>query len=197
MPGNGGGTSSARDMQARNMPHDMQGGGMQSGGFRRGAMGDIEEARDMWARREMQSDMDRDMQTSGSPGSQTAGPGGGLAGGGLAGGGGLGDMLKGALGGLLAGSAAGGVMGGGLNDLIKQMEKHGFADTADSWVGPGDNKTIAPGDLAKVLGADQIDAMMQQSGLSRDELLDGLSRHLPEVVDRLTPEGEVPRHIPM
>jgi uncharacterized protein YidB (DUF937 family) len=122
--------------------------------------------------------------------------GGGLAGGGLSGEG-LSDLLKGALGGLLAGSAAGGVMSGGVNDLIKQMQKRGFADTADSWVGEGPNRTIAPGDLAKVFGADQIDAMMQHSGLSRDELLEGLSRHLPEVIDRLTPEGEVPRHIPM
>jgi uncharacterized protein YidB (DUF937 family) len=109
----------------------------------------------------------------------------------------IGDLIRGALGSLLAGSAAGGVMSGGLNDLLRQFEKHGFADTVDSWVGPGENKTIAPGDLAKVLGADQIDSMMQQSGLSREELLDGLSRHLPEVVHRLTPEGEVPHDIPM
>jgi uncharacterized protein YidB (DUF937 family) len=39
--------------------------------------------------------------------------------------------------------------------------------------------------------------MMQHSGLSREELLDGLSKHLPEIVDRLTPEGQIPRHIPM
>jgi uncharacterized protein YidB (DUF937 family) len=111
--------------------------------------------------------------------------------------GGLGDLIKGALGGLLAGNAAGGVMSGGLNDFLKQMEKQGFADAADSWIGSGPNKTIPPGDLAKVLGADQIEAMMAQSGLSREELLDGLSKHLPDVVDRLTPEGEVPHHIPM
>jgi uncharacterized protein YidB (DUF937 family) len=111
--------------------------------------------------------------------------------------GGVGDLLKSALGGLLAGGAAGGVMSGGLSDLLKQLQKKGFADTADSWVGSGENKTIAPGDLANVLGADQIDAMMQQSGLSRDEVLEGLSRHLPEVIDQLTPEGKVPRNIPM
>jgi len=109
----------------------------------------------------------------------------------------LSDLIKGALGSLLAGSAAGGVMSGGLNDLLKQMQKQGFTDAADSWVGDGPNKTIPPGDLAKVLGADQIEAMMAQSGLSREELLDGLSRHLPEVVDRLTPDGQVPHHIPM
>jgi uncharacterized protein YidB (DUF937 family) len=131
----------------------------------------------------------RDMQGIGREGSEMQGGGSSV--------GGLADLLKGALGGLLAGSAAGGVMGGGLSDLIRQMQKHGFADTADSWVGPGRNRTIAPDDLAKVLGADQIDAMMEQSGLSRQELLEGLSRHLPEVVDQLTPEGQVPRHIPM
>jgi uncharacterized protein YidB (DUF937 family) len=113
------------------------------------------------------------------------------------GGGSVGDLLKGALGGLLAGSAAGGVMSGGLNDLLKQLQKHGFADTADSWVGSGENKTIAPGDLAKVLGPDQIEAMMEHSGLSREEVLDGLSRHLPDVIDQLTPQGKVPRNIPM
>jgi uncharacterized protein YidB (DUF937 family) len=109
----------------------------------------------------------------------------------------VGDLIKGALGGLLAGSAAGGVMSGGLSDLLKQLQKAGFADTADSWVGSGPNRTIAPGDLAKALGADQVQAMMEHSGLSREEVLDGLSKHLPEVIDQLTPEGKVPRNIPM
>ncbi len=109
----------------------------------------------------------------------------------------VGDLLKGAFGGLLAGGTAGGIMSGGLNDFVKQLEKHGFGDTADSWVGQGPNKTIAPGDLEKALGPDQMDAMMQHSGLSREEILDGLSKHLPEIIDRLTPEGQIPRHIPM
>jgi uncharacterized protein YidB (DUF937 family) len=112
-------------------------------------------------------------------------------------GGGIGGLLKGPLGGLLGGSAAGGIMSNGLNDLLKQLQNRGHADTADSWVGSGPNKTIAPGDLAKALGADQIEAMMEHSGLSREEVLDGLSKHLPEVIDQLTPEGKVPRHIPM
>jgi uncharacterized protein YidB (DUF937 family) len=130
------------------------------------------------------------MQTRGET-TQAGAPGGGDMGGRV------GDLIKGALGGLLAGSAAGGVMSGGLNDLLKQLQKSGFADTADSWVGSGPNRTIAPGDLAKVLGADQIDAMVEHSGLSREEVLEGLSRHLPEVINQLTPEGKVPRNIPM
>jgi uncharacterized protein YidB (DUF937 family) len=114
------------------------------------------------------------------------------------GGGGLADLLRGGLGGLLAGgTAAGSILGGGLNDLLKQLQQSGLHEEANSWIGTGPNKTIAPNDLAKALGADQINAMMEHSGLSRDELLEGLSQHLPRVVDQLTPQGQVPRKIPM
>ncbi len=115
-------------------------------------------------------------------------------------GGGLSDLLKGGLGGLgglLAGGTAGSVLGGGLNDLLKQLQQSGHHEETNSWVGSGPNKTIAPNDLAKALGADQINALMEHTGLSREELLEGLSQHLPRVVDQLTPEGQVPRKIPM
>jgi len=116
------------------------------------------------------------------------------AGGGTAGGlgGGLGDVLKGPLGGLLAGGAAGSVISGGLGDLLKQLQQGGHGETANSWVGPGANKAISPGDLANALGADQIDSLASQSGLSKNELLDGLSQYLPQVVDHLTPDGRLP-----
>jgi uncharacterized protein YidB (DUF937 family) len=111
---------------------------------------------------------------------------------GSGGAGGLGDLLKGGLGGMLAGGAAGSVLGGGLNDLLKQLQDGGQKDVADSWVSKGPNKEIAPNDLAGALGADQIGMMMQQSGLSRQELLEGLSQQLPNVIDQLTPDGRMP-----
>jgi uncharacterized protein YidB (DUF937 family) len=107
-------------------------------------------------------------------------------------GGGLGDLLRGGLGGLLAGGAAGSVISGGLGDLLKQFQQNGQGDTANSWVGKGENKPIAPGDLASALGADQINSLTSQSGLSRDELLRGLSQYLPQVIDHLTPDGRLP-----
>lgn len=116
--------------------------------------------------------------------------GGGSAGSGSAGG--LGDLLKGGLGGLVAGGAAGSVLGGGLNDLLRQLQDGGHKDAADSWVSKGPNRQIAPNDLASALGADQIQTMMDQSGLSRQELLDGLSQQLPNVIDQLTPDGRMP-----
>jgi uncharacterized protein YidB (DUF937 family) len=122
-----------------------------------------------------------------SPGNVTAGlPGGGSSGGGL------GSLLPGGLGGLLAGGAAGSVISGGLGDLLKQLQQNGHGDTASSWVSPGPNKQISTGDLASALGADQISSLMSQSGMSRDELLAGLSQHLPDVINHLTPDGRLP-----
>jgi uncharacterized protein YidB (DUF937 family) len=114
-----------------------------------------------------------------------------LPGGGM-GGGGLSDMLKGGLGGLLAGGAAGSILSGGLGDLLNQFQQKGLGDQASSWVSNGPNKQIAPGDLANALGADQITSLAAQSGLSRDELLHGLSQYLPDVVNHLTPDGRLP-----
>jgi uncharacterized protein YidB (DUF937 family) len=128
--------------------------------------------------------------TAGQPGAAPApapSPGGPVTGGG-----GLGDILKGNLGGLLAGGAAGSVISGGLGDLLKQLQQGGHGETANSWVSPGQNKPIAPGDLANALGADQINGLMSQTGLSRDELLSGLSQQLPDVINHLTPDGRLP-----
>ena len=126
------------------------------------------------------------------PANPSAVPGGSTTNAALPGGGGLGDLLKGGLGGLLAGGAAGSVLSGGLNDLLKQFQQSGHNDTANSWVGTGPNKEISPNDLASALGADKISALMTQSGMSRDDLLQGLSQYLPQVVDQLTPQGRLP-----
>ena len=136
---------------------------------------------------------------------------GGLLGGGAAAGagggmGGLGDILKGGLGnmggnmgglggtlgGLLAGGAGGSVLSQGLNDVLKQLEQNGHGDVAQSWVGTGANKQISPEDLGKALGDETTASLAEQAGLSKVELLQGMSQQLPHLVDQLTPDGRVP-----
>jgi uncharacterized protein YidB (DUF937 family) len=117
-------------------------------------------------------------------GGRTAGP--------AAGGGGLGGLLNGGLGGLLAGGAAGGLLSGGLGELIKQFQQAGQGDAAQSWVGTGPNKTISPDDLGHALGDDTINSLAEQAGLSRIELLNGMSEELPRFVDTMTPQGNLP-----
>ena len=105
--------------------------------------------------------------------------------------GGLGDLLKGGLGGAGLGGL-GGILSGGLGDLVKQFQNAGKGDVADSWVSTGQNKPIAPGDLSKVLTPEQIAFLTERTGLSREELLAGLSEQLPQAVDELTPQGRLP-----
>lgn len=100
--------------------------------------------------------------------------------------------LDGLLGGLFGGAAGGGLLSGGLGDLIKSFQQHGQGDKAESWVGKGPNKPISPPDLEEALGPDKIAWLMDETGMSREELLAGLSRELPEVVDKLTPDGRLP-----
>ncbi len=107
-------------------------------------------------------------------------------------GGGLGDLLKGGLGGLLAGGAAGSVLSGGLGSLIDQLQKSGHGDIAKSWVDTGPNRDISESDLARSIGADDIAALSEHTGMSHDDLLATLSKSLPGIIDELTPQGRLP-----
>jgi uncharacterized protein YidB (DUF937 family) len=114
-----------------------------------------------------------------------------------AGAGGLGGLLNGGLGGLLAGGAAGGVLSGGLDELIKQFQQSGHGDAAQSWVGTGQNQTISPDDLGNALGDDTVKSLAEQAGISRIELLNGMSEELPRFVDTMTPQGNLPNESEM
>jgi uncharacterized protein YidB (DUF937 family) len=124
---------------------------------------------------------------------QQSGP--GFGAGGPAAGGGLGSILQNlGLGGAAAagGAGLGGILSGGLGDLLKQFQTAGKGPVADSWVSTGANEPIAPTDLSRVLTPEQIAFLTERTGLSREALLEGLSRQLPEVVDQMTPQGRLP-----
>jgi uncharacterized protein YidB (DUF937 family) len=118
--------------------------------------------------------------------------GGGGQGGGA---GGLGGVLGAALGGGGAGmGGAGGAGGlGGLAGMVEQFSRHGMGDVAKSWVGTGQNMPIAPDQLGQVLGGDTISQMASQLGMDQGALLGQLSQMLPQVVDKLTPQGQIPQ----
>jgi uncharacterized protein YidB (DUF937 family) len=80
----------------------------------------------------------------------------------------------------------------GLGGLIEQFQKKGFGETIDSWINTGPNKGVAPRDVSDALGGDVVDELSRRTGLSRDQVLNELSRMLPKVVDRLTPQGRLP-----
>jgi uncharacterized protein YidB (DUF937 family) len=81
---------------------------------------------------------------------------------------------------------------GGLGELVDHFTKNGQGKTAESWVGKGPNAPITDTQMEKTLGADLIDSLVKQTGLTREELLSRLSKTLPEAVDKLTPGGKIP-----
>jgi uncharacterized protein YidB (DUF937 family) len=99
--------------------------------------------------------------------------------------------LLGKLGGALAGTSAGGLLSGGLGELIERFKQSGQSDTVDSWVQTGPNKPVSPPQIEQAVGADVLQTLSQQTGLSRDELLARLSRELPDAVDKYTPDGKM------
>jgi len=86
----------------------------------------------------------------------------------------------------------GALLTGGMMDLVQQFRGAGRSDAVDSWVAPGENRAVSPDDLSEVLTEQQIAFLTRRTGLSRQELLKGLSDQLPQVVDRLTPDGRLP-----
>jgi uncharacterized protein YidB (DUF937 family) len=80
----------------------------------------------------------------------------------------------------------------GLGGLIDQFQKKGLGDVIDSWVNRGKNKDVAPDQVSVALGGDVVDELSRRTGLSRDQVVTELARMLPNVVDKLTPEGRLP-----
>jgi uncharacterized protein YidB (DUF937 family) len=100
--------------------------------------------------------------------------------------------LPGSLSGMLGGAGVGSLLGGGLSELLEQFTKNGQGEAAESWIGTGPNKEVSPPQLKQAIGQDVLTALVQQTGLSQEELLARLSRVLPKAVDKYTPDGRLP-----
>lgn len=81
---------------------------------------------------------------------------------------------------------------GGLNNLISQFGAKGLGDVIGSWVGTGKNIPISADQLKGVLGDDTLKNIASKLGMDSNALTSQLSNLLPDVVDKLTPEGKVP-----
>jgi uncharacterized protein YidB (DUF937 family) len=114
----------------------------------------------------------------------------------------LDSLISGALGQMLGGGQARNgliemVLGmiqnqpGGLQGLINQFAKAGLGQQAQSWVSTGANMPISAEDLMKVLGQGQLQSMGSQFGLNPQQTAGGLSAILPEIINQLTPQGQV------
>jgi uncharacterized protein YidB (DUF937 family) len=102
------------------------------------------------------------------------------------------DGLLGGLSGAAGGGGLGSILGGGLGELTERFRQNGQGEAVDSWVGTGPNRSVEPRDLEQAIGPEVMDDLTRHTGLSRDELLNRLSRELPSAVDQYTPNGRLP-----
>lgn len=134
--------------------------------------------------------------------------------------GGLGGGLGGLLGGLIAGRALGGARtapaqgggfggrgavlamllpfamqwvqrNGGLGAVLDRFRQKGYGEHANSWVSTGANKMLDPQAVDDVVGRDELARLSQQLGVPQQEVAGGFAEILPEMVDQLTPGGQV------
>ena len=89
------------------------------------------------------------------------------------------------------GQPQGGLLGG-ISSLLQSFQQNGHGDVINSWIGPGQNRPIAPDQLHQALGPEAVNNLSRLTGLPQDQLLSELARVLPSIVDKLTPQGRMP-----
>ncbi len=116
----------------------------------------------------------------------------------------LDEMAKGFLGKVLGGGSSQNplmdiVMGlitnpqtGGLQGLIQTFKEKGLGDAVSSWISTGENQPVSGGEIQQALGGNFIQQIAEKLGSSKSEVSGGLANLLPEIIDKLTPNGSLP-----
>ena len=82
--------------------------------------------------------------------------------------------------------------GNGLGGLMDAFQNAGLGDQLKSWIGTGQNMPISADQLSEALGSDKIRDIAGQLGMSQGEVSGGLADMLPQLIDRITPNGQLP-----
>lgn len=104
-----------------------------------------------------------------------------------AGGGGQAALLQAVMGMLNHGQGA------GLGNLAAAFQQGGLGHIFDSWVSNGANQPVSPAQVTQVLGQGQIAQIAQQTGMAHGDVASALSQLLPQIVNHVTPQGQLPQ----
>jgi uncharacterized protein YidB (DUF937 family) len=81
---------------------------------------------------------------------------------------------------------------GGLEGIVARFQKAGLGEKAASWVGTGENLPVSAEELQKALGSGALGDLAGKLGLPQGDALSGLTSLLPTLVDKMTPNGQLP-----
>jgi uncharacterized protein YidB (DUF937 family) len=118
---------------------------------------------------------------------------------------GSGGGLESVLGGVLGGSGGNTILittllpvvtnmlkGGGLNKVLSGFQAKGLSGEADSWIGKGENQSVSGDQLASVLGSARVGKIAKKVGASPNDTAGALAQLLPQVINHVTPNGQIP-----
>ena len=105
-------------------------------------------------------------------------------------------LVQAVLGMLVHGNEPGGLGGsgglGGLGGLVQRFQSAGLGDEVDSWIGVGSNLPVSAAQIKAVLGDGPLRILAEHAGLDEDDAAAHLSVLLPQMIDKLTPQGQLP-----
>ena len=82
---------------------------------------------------------------------------------------------------------------GGVQGLMSKMSGSGLGQQVQSWVGTGENKPVSGAQVSQALDTDSLNKMARETGSTPEKVSDDVAKVLPEVVDKATPDGQVPK----
>lgn len=83
---------------------------------------------------------------------------------------------------------------GGMSGLVEQFRNNGFGQQMDSWISTGANLPITGPQIEQALGNNAIGDIASKLGFGQTEVSSGLAELLPNLIDRLTPNGAIPEN---
>jgi uncharacterized protein YidB (DUF937 family) len=84
---------------------------------------------------------------------------------------------------------------GGVAGLQKMFQEGGLGNVISSWIGTGQNQAVSADQLQNVLHSGALQQVAQKAGIDPTQLTGMMASLLPHLVDKMTPNGEVPNAI--
>ena len=80
---------------------------------------------------------------------------------------------------------------GGIEGLMSQFQSAGFSSQFASWVSTGENQPLSEDQMQSAIGADALQGLAGKLGMNTGTVLPLLAQFLPQVIDKLTPQGQI------
>jgi uncharacterized protein YidB (DUF937 family) len=81
---------------------------------------------------------------------------------------------------------------GGLTGLVKLFNQGGLEKQMASWISTGKNLPVSADQIMSVLGQGRVEELAKQAGVGGQDISGGLAQMLPQIIDKLTPDGKLP-----